>query len=184
MACQTEGYGAIPCTVRPVTRQTPGAAGHKPRVRPRIGADQRQGAVTVAKPLDKARPKRIAVECPPSAATATDGPGQCAHSCGSEGCSLGCSSRSVETGQRRITRGPFLRSNSLTCTDSTADGTGSTDCTGISRLPVPRPVPGPAVDRRSLPRYRADSAALFPGMNASQPSLGTSRTTSVTSCLA
>src|SRR5580700_10423696 len=41
--------------------------------------DQRQGGVavanTVAKPLDKARPMRTAVEYRPSAATATGGPG-------------------------------------------------------------------------------------------------------------
>ena len=51
--------------------------------------DQRQDAVTVAntvaKPLDKTRPVRTAVECRPSAQTATDGPGRCAHSYGSEG---------------------------------------------------------------------------------------------------
>jgi hypothetical protein len=74
------GYGAIPCTVRAVTRRTPGAAGHRRRVRPRTVEDQRQSAVTVAnavaKPLDKARPMRTAVERRPSAASATDDPGR------------------------------------------------------------------------------------------------------------
>ena len=42
-------------------------------------------ANAVAKPLDKARPIRTAVECRPSAATATDGPGRCAHSYGADG---------------------------------------------------------------------------------------------------
>jgi len=45
-----------------------------------------------------------------------------------------------------------------------ADRTGSADRTGISRPPVPRPVPRPAVDRRSPPHYHADSAAPLPGM--------------------
>jgi hypothetical protein len=56
--------------------------------------DQRQGAVivanTVAKPLDKARPMRAAVECRPSAATATDGPGRSAYSYGSDGGGYPC----------------------------------------------------------------------------------------------
>jgi hypothetical protein len=41
-------------------------------------------ANTVAKPLDKARPVRTAVEFPSSARTATDGPGRCPHSYGSD----------------------------------------------------------------------------------------------------
>jgi hypothetical protein len=45
------------------------------------------------------------------------------------------------TDDLRITRGKVSRSRSMTCTDSTADRTRSADCTGISRLPVPRPVP-------------------------------------------
>jgi hypothetical protein len=52
-----------------------------------------------------------------------------------------CASTARRTGQQRITRGPFPRSNGLTCTDSLADGTGSTGCAGISQPPVPRPVP-------------------------------------------
>jgi hypothetical protein len=46
-------------------------------------------ANTVAKPLDKARPMRTAVECPPSTGTAMDGPGRCAHSYGSESWRVG-----------------------------------------------------------------------------------------------
>ena len=55
-------------------------------------ADGNRGAASavtaanaVAKPLDKARPMRTAVECPSSTRTATDGPGPCGHSHGSEG---------------------------------------------------------------------------------------------------
>jgi hypothetical protein len=42
-------------------------------------------ANTVAKRLDNACPVRTTLECRPSARTATDGPGRCAHSNGSEG---------------------------------------------------------------------------------------------------
>ena len=42
-------------------------------------------ANAVAKPLDKTRPLRTAVECPSKTRTATDGPGRCAHSYGSDG---------------------------------------------------------------------------------------------------
>src|SRR6266704_7008396 len=45
------------------------------------------------------------------------------------------------TDDLRITRGKVPRFRSLTCTDSTADRTRGADCTGISQLPVPRPVP-------------------------------------------
>ena len=74
-----------------------------------------------------------------------------------------------------ITRGLLPRSDSVTCTDSTMDRTRSSDCTGIWQPPVPRPT----VDRRLPPHYHADPAAPFPGMNAGQPSLGTTRTTCV-----
>jgi hypothetical protein len=51
--------------------------------------DHRRGtatvANTVAKPLDKARPMRTAVECPPSARTATNGPRRLAQAYGSRG---------------------------------------------------------------------------------------------------
>ena len=82
--------------------------------------------------------------------------------------------RRSKTCQRRITRGLLPRSHSLTCTDGTADRTRNAGFTGISRLPVPRPVPRPALDRRSPPHYHADSAPPFPGVNAGigQPSLG------------
>jgi hypothetical protein len=42
-------------------------------------------ANTADKTLDKARPMRTAVKCPSSVRPAMDGPGQCAHSYGSEG---------------------------------------------------------------------------------------------------
>ena len=48
------------------------------------------------------------------------------------------------TDDLRITRGLLPRSHSLTCTDSTANRTGSPDCTGISQPPVPRPIPRPS----------------------------------------
>jgi hypothetical protein len=44
-------------------------------------------ANTAAKPLDSACPEWTTVECRPSTRTATDGPGRCAYSYGSEGCS-------------------------------------------------------------------------------------------------
>ena len=91
--------------------------------------------------------------------------------------------RQSKIGQRRITRGLLPRSHSVTCTDSMADRTGSADCTGISRPPVPRPVPRPAVDRRSPPHYHADSAAPLPGMNAGQPFVGYERYDVRLSCL-
>ena len=47
----------------------------------------------------------------------------------------------VRTDDLRITRGLLPRSHGVTCTDSTAGHARSADCTGISRLPVPRPVP-------------------------------------------
>ena len=47
----------------------------------------------------------------------------------------------AETSQQRITRGLFPRSYSMTCTDSTANGSGGPDRTGISRPAVPRRVP-------------------------------------------
>ena len=55
-------------------------------------------------------------------------------------CELGAAYRN-RTDDLRVTRGPVPRSRRLTCTDSTADRTGSAGSTGISRLPVPRPVP-------------------------------------------
>jgi len=45
------------------------------------------------------------------------------------------------TDDLRITRGMLPRSHSMTCTDSTTNGSDGPDCTGISRHPVPRPVP-------------------------------------------
>ena len=50
---------------------------------------------------------------------------------------LGGAAYRNRTDDLRITRGLRLCSHSLTCTDSTANRTGSADCTGISRLPVP-----------------------------------------------
>jgi hypothetical protein len=50
---------------------------------------------------------------------------------------LGGAAYRNRTDDLRITRGLLPRSHSVTCTDSTADRTGSADCTGISRLPVP-----------------------------------------------
>jgi hypothetical protein len=55
-------------------------------------------------------------------------------------CELGAAYRN-RTDDLRITRGPVACPGGLPCTDSTTDGTGSTDCTGISRPAVPRPVP-------------------------------------------
>ena len=46
--------------------------------------------------------------------------------------------RQLETGQRRITRGLLLGSCGMTCTDSTADRSDGTDCTGFSQRTVPR----------------------------------------------
>ena len=40
-----------------------------------------------------------------------------------------------------VLRGTIPRSHSITCTDSTTNGSDGPDCTGISRHPVPRPVP-------------------------------------------
>jgi hypothetical protein len=45
------------------------------------------------------------------------------------------------TDDLRITRGLLPRSHSMTCTDSTTNGSEGPDCTGISRHPVPRLVP-------------------------------------------
>ena len=56
--------------------------------------------------------------------------------------------RRSKTGQRRITRGLLPCSSSLTCTDSTADRSNGTDCTGFSQRTVPRPVPRIACGRR------------------------------------
>ena len=102
------GYGAIPSTVRAVTgahSRGSRAAGHRHRVRPRTVEDQRQSAVTVAstvaKPLDKARPMQTTVECWPSAPTATDGPGQCAHSYGSEDRARHVPDQAVDRGSSR-----------------------------------------------------------------------------------
>jgi len=179
-------------------------------------------ANAVAKPLDKARPMRTTAEYRPSAATATDGAGRCAHSYGTgaprargtpygQSCWPTRTSRPgggfvhafvhgtqrdvlkrgrltsygsqpsddwqrldapiraqhevhppVETGQRRITRGLIPRTRGVTCTDSTADRTRSADCTGISRLPVPRPVP--RLSHR--PQVATvESSGLWPGLS-------------------
>ena len=59
---------------------------------------------------------------------------------GESGFSGGAAYRN-RTDDLRITRGPFPRSHSMTCTDSTTNGSDGPDCTGITRHPVPRPVP-------------------------------------------
>src|SRR5215471_2971308 len=89
--------------------------------------NQRQGAMTVAKPLDKARPIRTAVECRPSAATATDGPGRCAHSYESGG--WGSSTFERVTMRSQHSRRCGLEHVCLTAPDHTLRG--------ITRFPVP-----------------------------------------------
>ena len=49
------------------------------------GRSAATAANTAAKPLDNTGPRWTAVECRPSARTATDSPGRCAYSYGSEG---------------------------------------------------------------------------------------------------
>jgi hypothetical protein len=66
--------------------------------------------------------------------------------------------RSGRTGRRRITRGPRPCIHGVTCTDSTTDGIRSTDCTGISRPPVPRPVPRTRDGHHSSPHHHEDLA--------------------------
>jgi hypothetical protein len=137
------GCGAIPSTMRAVTRRTPGeqpgkasspgltatvtetaatsgkhqrpATAHNSRTicanwgyaRPEkhtVGDQRRSAAIvarTVAKPLNSTRRTWTTLEYRPSLRPLTDGPGRLAHSYGSEGCSLGCSSPQCNTIQAR-----------------------------------------------------------------------------------
>ena len=54
------------------------------RAGPALGARAVTAANTAAKPLDNACPVRTSLECRPSTRTATDGPGRCAYSYGSD----------------------------------------------------------------------------------------------------
>ena len=56
------------------------------------------------------------------------------------------------TDDLRITRGMTPRTHAMTCTETTADRTGSADCTGISRPAVPRPVPRASRHHRRPPQ--------------------------------
>ena len=60
----------------------------------------------------------------------------------------------------RITRGMLPRRTAAACINSTVDNAGSTDCTGISRPLVPRPVPRRAGERLAgaFMFYRSASA--------------------------
>jgi hypothetical protein len=66
-----------------------------------------------------------------------------------------------------ITRGKVPRSRGLTCTDSTANRTRSAVSTGISWLPVPRPVPRPGIiDSRFRPHHRGLGNAVLSSVHA------------------